>query len=130
MLQRDYLMRLVQQATEAMARAAGLRTEGKGLEARRTLDGALVDLLERHATLFAHLDAATAARMLADPDRVRMAAKIVAAQAELALEQDDTFASHALRARAVALYQHARLSGARPDEALDALVQSNPQPEG
>ncbi len=126
MLQRDYLMRLVQQATEAMARAAGQRKEGKRLDARRTLDGALVDLLERHATLFAHLDAPTAARMLADPDRVRMAARIVASQAEIADEQGDSFEAHSLRARAVALYTEAKKAGARPDDVLEALSAAPP----
>lgn len=121
MLQRDYLMRLVQQATEAMARAAGQRKEGRTLEARRTLDGALVDLLERHATLFAHLDAPTAARMLAAPDRVRMAARIVAHQAEIADEEGDSFEAHRLQARAIALYREAKQAGARIDETLEAL---------
>lgn len=122
-LRRDYLMRLIQEATRALARAATHRLEGDEAEARKVLDGALVDLLDRHASLFAHTNPETAAKLLADPDRVLAAARIVAARADL--EPDPVDAGMG-RARALALFLEARDQGAPADAALEALVERIP----
>lgn len=125
MLRRDYLMRLIEQAGDALRRAAGQRATGEEEAAAKTLDGALVDLLDRQAGLFLHTTPETAARMLQDPDRVRMAARIYAAKADLQ-DAADAIEAARLRFRAAALYLEARAEGASADEALDALTASLP----
>jgi hypothetical protein len=122
-LHRDYLLRLVREATRALARAAAKRLEGDETEARRILDGALVDLLERHASLFRHTTPRTAAGLLGDPDRVVAAARIVAARADL---ETDPVAAGMGRLRALALYLEARDLGASGDRGLETLAAEVP----
>jgi hypothetical protein len=121
MFRRDYLIRLIEQAGDAMAKALTRRKDGDPVEATRILDAALTDLLEKQASLFVHLDAASAARMLADPLRITAAAQIYLAQASLLTESGDTLGAGIKTTSAKIFYEEARRRGGIKDADLEAL---------
>lgn len=121
MFRRDYLIRLIEQAGDAMAKALTRRKDGDPVEATRILDAALTDLLEKQASLFVHLDAASAARMLADPLRITAAAQIYLAQSNLLAEGGDTLGAGIKLTSAKIFYEEARRRGGIKDADLEAL---------
>ena len=112
MFQRDYLMRMVAQVAQAVARALGLIAKRKNDEAEQQLDtgyGALG--MDRELLLI--LDGPTLARQLGDDQRIGAAVALLLCDAELQLARADRpDAQKCLRA-AHRLREH--LAGVAPD---------------
>jgi len=111
----DYVIRMIREAVQALARLAGLRREGQFATAReelargkRAIGGDAVPMLDR-------LVVETVVHLLADPRRVLTYAQLL--DEESALERSAANAPRAAwaRERAVAI---ARILGARPDAPL------------
>ncbi len=82
MFQRDYLMRVIQQAAEALARALRLLRERKQEDAEQALGEGYSALgIDRELLLL--LDAPTLRSQLADDEKVAMAARLLVGDAEL-----------------------------------------------
>jgi len=82
MFQRDYLMRMIQQAAEALARALRFLRERKEEEAEQALgEGYAAVGIDRELLLL--LDAPTLRRQLADDEKVAMAVRLLIGDAEL-----------------------------------------------
>lgn len=105
--QRDYILRMIEQLAEAVGRIAGLRRAGQLDEAellvRTTADGLLGpmrDMLDR-------LDAAGAATLLGDHEKIGAYAALCAEQAEILELRGRTAQAPAERRRALELYLEA-----------------------
>ncbi|WP_438027193.1 hypothetical protein [Sorangium sp. So ce233] len=105
--QRDYLLRMIEQLAEAVGRIAGLRRAGQLDEAellvRTTADGLfgpMRDMLDR-------LDAAGAATLLGDHEKIGAYAALCAEQAEILELRGRAARAPAERRRALELYLEA-----------------------
>lgn len=79
----DYLMRQVRAVAAALARIAGLRRQGLTEEAAVALEDAYGELLGPQADLVRHFDAATAATLVAAPERILALARLCREEAAL-----------------------------------------------
>ena len=116
----DYLMRETRAVAAIVARIMGLRVAGKEEQARAALEEALAGLLGPQEDLVRRLDAATAALMLASPEKVLALARLTAEEAE---QEEDAGRGARLRSRALELALEAMLM--RPDdrEAVAVVVE-------
>jgi hypothetical protein len=104
----DYLMRLIRQLGETIARLRGLRNGGELQEALRTLDDAQGELLGPLAGVVPRVDPDTAAHMLGDPQRIAAWARLLHERAELLRQAGDPAAADAARHHAAALARAAQ----------------------
>jgi hypothetical protein len=116
MLREDFIIRIIRQVIEALARMAGLRTEGDPVAALAAADEAY-DLLGVPRDLAAAVDSATLADLLRHPEKIR---------AMVRLSQEEAAAYHALRdpltaaaryRRATELMLELRVRDPRPEDA-------------
>jgi hypothetical protein len=113
--QRDYIMRAVQQAAEALARALRALLNKKEDEAEQALaEGYNALGIDRELLLL--LDATSLRSQLADDEKVGMAARLLLGDAEVRQSRGETKA--ALRHLRAAIRLAATLP--TPDETLDA----------
>jgi hypothetical protein len=120
MLREDYIIRIIRQAIQAIAKMAGLRAKGDHEEARRQADAAY-DLLGVPADLAAVMDSAGLAELLRDPDKVRLMARLSQEEAELFKAAGDPLTATARYRRAAELVLEAHR--AAPDAADGGLLQ-------
>ena len=103
----DYLIRLIQQLGEALrrlkARLSGKVESGDAADVEREAGEAITSLLGPHAILVQHLDATSAVRTVADPDRVALWAELLRVQAHAQRLSGRGDAASRLEARAAAL---------------------------
>jgi hypothetical protein len=101
MLQRDYLMRMIEQFVQAIGRMLGLAKSGRFDDARTELDGAYATLgISRR--MLERLDDASL-RLLLGEDKIRVLVMLLDAEAELlALEGKDAEA-RSVKARSARL---------------------------
>jgi hypothetical protein len=105
----DYILRLIRDATQAVARMFGLRTAGDFSAARTVLDSAYRGLLGPDADLMSRLDAKTGARLLIVPEKMALMSDFIHEEAELqrasktgdGLELDRRALEYALEAAAL-----------------------------
>lgn len=118
----DYVIRMIREAVQTLARLAGLRREGQFATARdeiartkRLLGGDSVPMLDR-------IDVETAVHLLADPRRILTYAQLLDEEAELERAAGNEPRAEWARERAVAI---ARLLAARPDapEGADGILE-------
>lgn len=106
MLRQDYIGRLIQQLAEALARVARLAKESKLEQAEAELAEAEQALaLPRGIELF---DARSAALVIGGGDKVVLAALLLEHRALLLEARGSSGQAQRLRARALALLEHAR----------------------
>lgn len=100
MFQRDYILRAVQQAAEALARALRLLLQKKPEEAEQALQEGYAALgIDRELLLL--LDAVTLRRQLGEEEKLSMAVRLLLGESELRLERGEAAAA-ARRWRAAA----------------------------
>ncbi|MCP3136967.1 hypothetical protein [Pyxidicoccus xibeiensis] len=114
-IRKDYIERLIEQFVAALARIVQARREQRHAEAQQLIhDTALSSLgMEYGALLLA--DPASTARLLGDPTRVKVLARLVAEDGENLLAQGDPATAAARFQYALALYAEARAAGLQPD---------------
>ncbi len=105
MLQRDYLLRLIEQAANAIAKALGLLEKGDVVTAEQEINGALSDLTNMDRQTFVLLDSKTLAPMLGPPKRVRAVARICLAAGKIHERKGDPGAALTSFRRAIELYR-------------------------
>lgn len=107
MIERDYIMRLVQQLAAVAARILRLRELEKYDQAQQELEQAYGELLGLNHELLLSLDAATAARLLAHEEKIKIAAKLMHEEGALLEHQGRFDLAHTRRQRALELYLEA-----------------------
>ena len=123
MIQRDYVLRLIQQLAQALARIAGLKRSGRLDEALDDVGRTLDDLLGPLRGTLDAIDARSAARLLTDRERIEAYALLTAEEASILEMMGDTSrAAHRAR-RALALLLEAQVLGHTLSvDALDAVA--------
>lgn len=108
--ERDFILRLIKQLVEVIARALKAGKAGQRDEAQALLEAGCLSLLGMDFRSLAMVDAASAAGVLGDATRVLVLARLVAAMGELASTAGDQAhaASHRLHALELALEARAR----------------------
>ena len=114
-IRKDYIERLIEEFAAALARIIKARREQRLAEAQRLIqETALSSLgMEYGALLLA--DPASTARLLGDPARVKVLARLVAEEGEVLQHQGDTTTASARFQFALALYDEARRLGLSPE---------------
>jgi hypothetical protein len=127
----DYILRLIRDATQAVARMFGLRTAGDFSGAQTVLDSAYRGLLGPDADMLSRLDVETGARLLAVPEKMALMSDLIHEEAELqrasktgdGLELDQKALEYALEAAMlepdeadILARVRLRMSGVSPDD--------------
>jgi hypothetical protein len=126
MFQRDYLMRMIAEVAQAVARALGLIKQRKDDEAQQQLDTGYKTLgMDRELLLL--LDGPTLARQLGDDPRIGAAITLLLCDAELQLARSDRpgaekcfRAAHRLRAQLTAASADLEQAFERVEDLLEA----------
>lgn len=110
-VRRDYILRLIEQFAEVLARIMGLRKAGK-LEdaeklARQTSEGIFGSLF----SMIEKVDSSTAAGLLSAREKIVVYAALMAEEAEIAAAKGDARKALARRRRALELYLEASRLG-------------------
>jgi hypothetical protein len=116
MLREDYIIRLIKQLADAIARIAGLRQRGDYVRAQQEVDRAWAEVLDLPRELVDATDPATLASLLREPDKMRVAAQLLAEEARVMIARGDPLNASVLRARARELYVEARTRDPRDDD--------------
>lgn len=120
MIREDYLVRLIKQLADFLARIAGYRKRGDHAKAMTEVGRAWADVLDVPREIVDATDTATLASLLGTPDKMRVAAQLLAEEARVMTAQGDPLNASVLRARAVELYEIAREREPRDDD--DAAI--------
>jgi hypothetical protein len=122
MLQRDLILRLVQDMARLLARALGLRKQGLTELAVQEVEAGSASLFGLDLGVVAAVDAGNVARQLVEPARIAALARLVAVRGHLADDAGDPAAA-LWRRRAVELWLEAAAAGETLDEeALRAVA--------
>lgn len=120
MFQRDYLMRMVDQIAQAVARAVGLIAKRKNDEAQQQLDSGYAALgMDRELLLI--LDGPTLARQLGDDQRIAAAITLLLCDAELQLARGDRPAAQQRLRAASRLRDQLASAGADVEQAFERV---------
>lgn len=122
LVQKDLILRAIEQLAQALARVAALVAGQKHEEALAELDEAELALIGPQLRSLARLDSTSAALMLHSPERVRSWALLIAQRARVLaqLKRPGEALSQAKRARA--LFSSAERSGAALSDADRAAL--------
>jgi len=120
--ERDVILRAIKQIADALATIAGLRRSGQAdaalVEAERTAQRILGPM----AAMVESLDPSSAAMLLAEPDKIRAYALLVAERAAVHRALGDQPAAQRDRLRALEILAHwMKLTGGVDDEVRAAL---------
>ena len=119
MIREDYILRMIRQFAEALARLAGLRKEGKY---ERALDdaGRLYEDLGVPREVCDVVDTPTLAGLLAHPDKMRALAQVMWEEARVFQASGDPLTAFSRQRRALELFLEARAIEPMPDD--DAAI--------
>jgi len=127
--ERDYLKRQLKQLALLVARLAGLKKRGQLDAAREEHASAVGELLGLDHGVLARIDTPTAARLLGTPERLRIYAELVLAEADLLADSDEQAQSEQRFRRAAELFGEVLLRAKDSDaeEALRAILARRPE---
>jgi hypothetical protein len=113
MFQDDYILRMVQQLAQAIARITGLNQRAEHAEALREADRAWDEVLgDIPPELAGSVDSRTLAGLLRQPARIRLASQILSEQASALAGQGDAAGAARRARRALELRLEARAADA------------------
>lgn len=122
---RDYILRMIEQIAESLARIAGLRKGGDLDEAARLLGETADGIFGSMRSALDRLDAASAARLLSTREKIRAYAALTAEGAAIHEARGDAAKARVKRRRALELYLEAQqgepIVDPRTRAAIDAL---------
>lgn len=119
MFREDYLIRLIQQLVDAIARIAGLNRRGEHDRALAEAEQAWGKLLDAPPDLIDAVDTATLAGMLRDPEKMRAAAQLLHEEGRALAGKGDPLHAAVRYRRAMELILEARvIEPSDEDEAM------------
>lgn len=116
MIREDFLLRMIRQFADALARIAGRRRAGEYDQAQREIDALREQLLAGPRELLDELDSASLAQLLGDPDKIRTAAMLAWEEGRLRAARADPPGAFARYRRAHELLLEARAVAPHPDD--------------
>jgi tetratricopeptide (TPR) repeat protein len=118
MFREDYIMRLIHQLVDAIARIAGLNRKGEHDQALAAVDQAWGDLLDAPRELIDAVDTPTLASMLREPAKMRVAAQLFYEEGRALAGKGDPLHAEIRYRRAMQLILEARaIDPSNEDEA-------------
>lgn len=120
MYRQDYLMRMIQQLAESIARAAGFNRAGDHDKALAATARAWDELLDAPREVIATASAATLATLLRDPARMRAAAQLSYEEGRACDGKSDPRGAQLHYRRALELVREARAR--QPSDSDDAAM--------
>jgi len=114
-IRKDYIERMIEQLVAALARILRARQEQRYEDALQLIGETARSMLGMEYRVLTMADAASTARLLGEPDRVRVLAKLVRQEAEVRRGQGDTLGAGDRFRLALELYLEARELGLRLD---------------
>lgn len=122
-LKRDYILRIIEQLTQAVAKILKLRQAGQHDVAAREAEGAAASICGIPLSLAGSVDAATLAGMVGDAARLAALARVMWERAAVAADAGDPALQATWQARARAAWREAERRGAELDGvAREAIV--------
>jgi hypothetical protein len=128
MFREDYIIRLIRQFAEALARIARLRVEGKLSDARAAIDNLHDELFGLPRAMTDRVDTPTLAALLKDADKMRAAAMLYWEEGRLYKATGDPLTAHLRYRRAHELMLEARALAPAPDDDAAILELSRAAP--
>jgi hypothetical protein len=125
--QEDFLLREIRKVGEMIARALGFRSQQDVPAARAEIDNAYSTLLGPQAPILRVLDVESVVRLVNDPRKLAVLARLVAVDAALAGDAGNDGARQQLMARAVAIAESAAKLDPAYEEARDVLAEMRAQ---
>jgi len=132
MFQRDYMMRMIQQMTEAVAQVMGMRKRKEHQEALKLIDDLLDRKLRLKSSLVYALSDEDLVRLLttngvADAVSLQAIARLLQEAGDIHMEQGEEMLGHARRIKSLSLHVRLSLMGAEPaiadsDEEVERLL--------
>lgn len=104
MLRQDFIIRIIERAAAALARAMGQQARGEDNQALEQLQEAYLALLRVDNHSFEHLDVKTLVSLLGPPEIVRTLARVMTAEARSFERLERPFLAAQRRTRAAELY--------------------------
>ncbi|MCA9627359.1 MAG: hypothetical protein KC766_06825 [Myxococcales bacterium] len=104
MLKQDFVMRVIEKAMQAIARALGHQSKGEDTRAMEALQEAYLDLLRVDRQTFDSLDTKTLVTLLGPPDVVRTLARVMTIEARSLDRMERPYLAKQRRTRATELY--------------------------
>jgi tetratricopeptide (TPR) repeat protein len=120
MFREDYIMRLIQQLVDAIARIAGLNRRGDHDKALAEAEQAWGKLLDAPPELLHAVDSATLAGMLHTPEKMRVAAQLLHEEGRALAGKGDPLHAAVRHRRAMELILEARAID--PSDQDDAIL--------
>lgn len=108
---RDYILRLIEQFAEVLARIMGLRKSGKLDEAQKLANETADGIFGSLRAMIDQVDPSTAAGLLGARDKIAVYAALTAEEAEIAALRGDGRRAQTRRRRALELYLEASRLG-------------------
>jgi hypothetical protein len=124
---RDYILRLIEQFAEVIARIVGLRKSGKLDEAQKLASETADGIFGSLRSMIDKMDAGSAAGLLGAHEKIAIYAALTAEEAEIAALKGDVRRTQSRRRRALELYLEASRLGeldAHSRANIEALRQS------
>ena|SRR6185436_13577634 len=121
MIERDYVMRIVKQIAELLARALKLKVEKRWDEAAQTIEGGCLDLLGIEFAALALVDSVAGAALLGNVTRIRVFARLLEELAGIYREEGSEALARARAKHAREMYREVLKRKADDAEALEAL---------
>jgi hypothetical protein len=125
-LRRDWILRIIEQLTQALARVLALRKQGLTDEAVKEVASAASGVAGIDLAMAASVDAVTLAGFVREPARAAVLARLMLERAALAGDAGDVAGEAAWRRRAVELALEAGAPGAELDAALRDAIAAQP----
>jgi hypothetical protein len=125
-VERDWLVRLVEQLAAALGRVLGLRRSAAFGEARAELERAAREAAGLELSLVGRLSPGSAARLVREPARLAALARLALERARVEGDAGEGEAARAWTERAAALGRLAREAGAEVDPEVAALAGGGP----
>jgi hypothetical protein len=123
-IERDYLMRLIQQLTNALARIMRAKEQEKYDEAQEAIDAAYGELFGLNATLVSMMAAESLAQLLGDPEKIKAMARLFEEEADLWQVKDDVAQAAVKYQRALELYLEAMMLQSSHDAECEKVITS------
>ncbi|AGC41454.1 hypothetical protein MYSTI_00095 [Myxococcus stipitatus DSM 14675] len=111
-IRKDYIERLIEQFAAALVRLLAARREKRYDDAARLLRATALDTLGMEYEALLMVDASSTARLLGEPSRVKVLARLVAEDGDLHEAQDAPETAASRFRYALALYAQAQAMGA------------------
>jgi hypothetical protein len=127
LVERDFVMRIVKQLAELLARALKLKREQRYDEAAQTLEGGCADLLGLDFAALALVDSASCAQLLGEPLRIRTFAALLEELAEVHRLDGDEAKARARSRHAFEMYCEVLARKSDDAESLAGLERLRPR---